>query len=155
MLKLLADRDQYENNQFKIDNNPISGHSCASCENYLGDLKIEQKYVNWNQFPRKERDNSEIFKKVQNGYSRLLQMINFDLTNLESSIKRQETKKENMNKNKQLENEYKYETPKLSLVVNKDSKNENDNKEKDDKEKEKNEEKLKKIQKIKIKFHLL
>ena len=78
LLKLLADRDQYENNQFKIDNNPISGHSCASCENYLGDLKIEQKYVNWNQFPRKERDNSEIFKKVQNGYSRLLQMINFD-----------------------------------------------------------------------------
>ena len=72
------------------------------------------------------------------------QIFGFDLTDLEASIKKQETKKENLNKNKHLENEDKYETPKLSLVVNKDSKNENDNKEKDDKEKEKNEENLKK-----------
>ena len=78
LLKLLADKDMYEKNQIPIENNPIGGHSCASCETYLGDLKVEPKYVSWNRFPKKERDNGEIFKKVQNGYSRLLQMINFD-----------------------------------------------------------------------------
>ena len=81
LLKLLCDKEQYyENNKYQMEGNPmaIGGHSCASCETYIGDLRTEQKFVSWNQFPKKERDNSDILKKVQNGYSRLLQMINFD-----------------------------------------------------------------------------
>ena len=82
LLKLLSDKEQYyEKNKFSMGDNPLNlgGHSCASCENYLGDLNSEQKYVNWNKFPKKERDNNaDILKRVQNGYSRLLQMINFD-----------------------------------------------------------------------------
>ena len=81
LLKLLSDKEQYyENNKYQMEGNPmaIGGHSCASCETYIGDLRTEQKFVSWNQFPKKERDNSDILKKVQNGYSRLLQMINFD-----------------------------------------------------------------------------
>ena len=81
LLKLLSDKEQYyENNKYQMEGNPmaIGGHSCASCETYIGDLRTEQKFVSWNQFPKKERDNSDILKRVQNGYSRLLQMINFD-----------------------------------------------------------------------------
>ena len=85
LLKLLSEKEQYGNipsqNLYQFVKNKRSGsggHSCASCESYIGDLKIEPKHVNWNQFPKKERDNAEILKKVHNGYSRLLQMINFD-----------------------------------------------------------------------------
>ena len=85
LLKLLSDKEQYyENNQYnqyKMESNPMAlgGHSCASCETYLGDLSPEQKFINWNKFPKKEKDNNaDILKRVQNGYSRLLQMINFD-----------------------------------------------------------------------------
>ena len=83
LLKLLSDKEQYYengNNPFSMNNNPLSlgGHSCASCDNFLGDLKSEPKFVNWKKFPRKEKDNGDILKRVQNGYSRLLQMINFD-----------------------------------------------------------------------------
>ena len=82
LLKLLSDKEQYlENNKYQMENNPIrggGGHSCASCENFIGDLKMEHKFVNWNKFPKKQKDNTEIFKRVQNGYSRFLQMINFD-----------------------------------------------------------------------------
>ena len=85
LLKLLSDKEQYyENNQYnqyKMESNPMAlgGHSCASCETYLGDLNPEQKFINWNKFPKKEKDNNaDILKRVQNGYSRLLQMINFD-----------------------------------------------------------------------------
>ena len=86
LLKLLSDKEQYgdipSQNQYQyIDKKKRSGsggHSCASCETYIGDLKIEPKYVNWNQFPKKGKDNADILKRVQNGYSRLLQMINFD-----------------------------------------------------------------------------
>ena len=83
LLKLLSDKEEYfENNKHQIEINPIGGgsggHSCASCENYIGDLKMENKFVNWNKFPNKQKDNTEVFKRVQNGYSRFLQMINFD-----------------------------------------------------------------------------
>ena len=80
LLKLLSDKEQYyEKNQYQMEKNSLGGgHSCASCENYIGDLKTEHKFVNWNKFPKKEKDNTEIFKRVQNGYSHLLQMINFD-----------------------------------------------------------------------------
>ena len=85
LLKLLSDKEQYyENNQYnqyKMESNPMAlgGHSCASCETYLGDLNPEQKFINWNKFPKKEKDNNaDILKRVQNGYSHLLQMINFD-----------------------------------------------------------------------------
>ena len=63
LLKLLSDKEQYyENNKYQMEGNPmaIGGHSCASCETYIGDLRTEQKFVSWNQFPKKERDNSDI-----------------------------------------------------------------------------------------------
>ena len=52
----------------------------SSCDTYLGELKNDQnKYVNWKKMPLKDKGiKEEQFFKVGNGYSRLLQMINFD-----------------------------------------------------------------------------
>ena len=53
----------------------IGGFSCASCENYLGDLKENDEKVFWNQFP--EHDNKDInINRIGNGFSRILNMIN-------------------------------------------------------------------------------
>ena len=44
LLKLLSDKEQYyENNKYQMEGNPmaIGGHSCASCETYIGDLRTE------------------------------------------------------------------------------------------------------------------
>ena len=84
LLKLLSEKEQYSDisSQYQYDEKKkrsgSGGYSCASCETYIGDLKIEPKHINWNQFPKKGKDNGEILQRVQNGYSRLLQMINFD-----------------------------------------------------------------------------
>ena len=54
---------------------PIGGFSCASCENYLGDLKENDEKIFWNKFP--EHDNKDInIYRIGNGFSRILNMIN-------------------------------------------------------------------------------
>lgn len=82
LLELLSRKEEEkESNNWMIRSKPInSGYSCASCETYIGDLKNDNnRYIHWNRLP--ERDyKGENFPKVQNGYSRLLQMINFDST---------------------------------------------------------------------------
>ena len=84
LLKLLSEKEQNNNFQgqfqcqFENKRSGSGGNSCASCEKYIGDLKTEPKFVNWNKFPQKGKNNADILKRVQNGYSRLLQMINFD-----------------------------------------------------------------------------
>ena len=84
LLKLLSEKEQNNNfqgqfqHQFENKRSGSGGNSCASCEKYIGELKTEPKFVNWNKFPQKGKNNADILKRVQNGYSRLLQMINFD-----------------------------------------------------------------------------
>ena len=78
LLELLS-RKEEEKESLLIRGKPISGYSCASCETYIGDLKNDpnNRYVHWNKFPEKNYKDEQ-FYKVHNGYSRLLQMINFD-----------------------------------------------------------------------------
>jgi hypothetical protein len=84
LLKLLSEKEQNNNFpgqfNFQLDKkrSGSGGHSCASCEKYIGNLNSEPKFVNWNKLPQKGKNNADILKRVQNGYSRLLQMINFD-----------------------------------------------------------------------------
>ena len=80
LLELLSQRENQESGNFLISKKPMSGYSCASCDTYLGELKNDQnKFVNWKKMPIKEKEiKEEQFFKVGNGYSRLLQMINFD-----------------------------------------------------------------------------
>ena len=79
LLKLLAEKEEKEN--WLMATKPIGGHSCASCDNYIGNLKDEtDRHIHWKKLPIKIKDkenNDKIFK-IGNGYSRLLKMINFD-----------------------------------------------------------------------------
>ena len=55
---------------------PINGYSCAACESFIGELNNDvKKYVPWNRLPNKEGSDNYRFGL---GYSKMLQMINFD-----------------------------------------------------------------------------
>ena len=71
---LIIKKDEKTDN-WMLAKKPIGGFSCASCENYLGDLKENDEKVFWNQFP--EHDNKDInINRIGNGFSRILNMIN-------------------------------------------------------------------------------
>ena len=80
LLELLAIKEEQEKENWLVAKKPIAGFSCASCESYIGDLKNDKnRFIHWNKLPLREREMSgEKFFRVGNGYSRLLQMINFD-----------------------------------------------------------------------------
>lgn len=80
LLELLSSKEENGNESWIISKKPDSGFSCASCETFLGELKDDKnKFVNWKKMPLrgKELSGDGLFK-IGNGYSRLLQMINFD-----------------------------------------------------------------------------
>lgn len=52
---------------------PLGGHLCASCENYIGDLKESNAYVPWNKYPIKDQ-NDKLYR-LGNGFSKMLQMV--------------------------------------------------------------------------------
>ena len=55
---------------------PINGFSCAACESYIGDLKLEKdKFIAWNKLPTKE---GEKVYRMGNGFSKMLSMLNVD-----------------------------------------------------------------------------
>ena len=62
----------------------MGGHSCASCETYIGDLNEKKDYVAWNKYPQRERDKNY---RVGNGFSRMLNMLNLDIKNTFEGIK--------------------------------------------------------------------
>ena len=64
-------------NNWLLAKKPINGYSCASCESYIGDLSNDiKKFIPWNRMPL--RDSSDNLYRMGNGYSKMLQMINFD-----------------------------------------------------------------------------
>ena len=64
-------------NNWLLAKKPINGYSCASCESYIGDLSNDiKKYIPWNRLPL--RDSNENLYRMGSGYSKMLQMINFD-----------------------------------------------------------------------------
>ena len=81
ILYLLKKRNEHnfegDANNWLLAKKPINGYSCASCESYLGDLSNDiKKYIPWNRLPVKEQ--SDNLYRMGNGYSKMLQMINFD-----------------------------------------------------------------------------
>ena len=80
LLQLLS-RNEDGGENILISKKTPGGYSCASCESFLGDLKTDKKYVPWKKmpYPLRERElSNDGFLKIGNGYSRLLQMIDFD-----------------------------------------------------------------------------
>jgi len=64
-------------NSWLLAKKPINGYSCAACESYLGDLSNDiKKHVPWNRLPL--RESSDTLYRMGSGYSKMLQMINFD-----------------------------------------------------------------------------
>ena len=56
---------------------PISGYSCAACEAVIGNLRDDaNKFIPWNKLPL--RDPGDKLYRMGNGFSKMLQMINFD-----------------------------------------------------------------------------
>ena len=80
LLQLLSKNEDGGEN-ILISKKTVGGYSCASCESFLGDLKSDKKYIHWKKmpYPIRERElSNDGFLKIGNGYSRLLQMIDFD-----------------------------------------------------------------------------
>ena len=80
LLELLAEKEENEKN-WLITKKPMGGFICGSCEKYIGDLKsYTDRTVHWKKMPVriKENDTGNEILKIGNGYSRLLNMIDFD-----------------------------------------------------------------------------
>ena len=56
---------------------PISGYSCAACESVIGNLRDDpNKFIPWNKLPL--RDPGDKLYRMGSGFSKMLQMLNFD-----------------------------------------------------------------------------
>ena len=56
---------------------PMSGYSCAACESVIGNLRDDaNKFIPWNKLPL--RDPGDKLYRMGNGFSKMLQMLNFD-----------------------------------------------------------------------------
>ena len=78
ILEMLAKKDsQNEADNWLLAKKPIGGYSCAACESYIGDLRDDaHKFIPWNKMPL--RDPGDKLYRMGNGFSKMLQMLNFD-----------------------------------------------------------------------------
>ena len=78
ILEMLSKKDsQNEADNWLLAKKPINGYSCAACESYIGDLRDDAyKFIPWNKMPL--RDPSDQLYRKGNGFSKMLQMLNFD-----------------------------------------------------------------------------
>ena len=117
--EMIIKKDERTEN-WMLAKKPIGGFSCASCENYLGDLKENDEKVYWNQLPDHEKDINS--NRIGNGFSRILNLVNI--------------KKENKNENNDILLKNEKEKPDYGHIINKEGKN-NENNKNIDNEKEK------------------
>ena len=72
-----ASKCDHEGGDWLIAKKPITGFTCAACEQYIGELKDNKnKYIPWNQFPM--RDYGDKLYRLGNGFSRMLNMLNIE-----------------------------------------------------------------------------
>ena len=77
VLKRKTEQNQEGDGNWLLAKKPINGYSCASCESYIGELNNNiKKYIPWNRLPYK--DSGENMYRMGKGYSKMLQMINFE-----------------------------------------------------------------------------
>ena len=78
ILDMLSKKDTInEADNWLLAKKPISGYSCAACESYIGDLRDDpHKFIPWNKMPL--RDPGDKLYRMGNGFSKMLQMLNFD-----------------------------------------------------------------------------
>ena len=79
ILEMLSKKDSSNNeaDNWLLAKKPINGYSCAACESYIGDLRDDAyKFIPWNKMPLRD-PNDQLYRKG-NGFSKMLQMLNFD-----------------------------------------------------------------------------
>jgi len=106
MYEYLMKKDEHIDN-WMLAKKPLGGYSCASCDNYIGDLKENNEKVLWNKLPDREIITNTNNSKLGNGFSRLLSLVNINKeiknNNLfNSTITKQDygSYKNDLNKNK-------------------------------------------------------
>ena len=84
LYELLFKKEE-KNENWLLAKKPLGGHICASCENYIGDLKENDEKVFWNQFPEYTNNFKDInVNKIGNGFSRILNLVNINKENNEN-----------------------------------------------------------------------
>ena len=78
ILEMLSKKDSLnEADNWLIAKKPINGYSCAACESNIPDLRDDShKFIPWNKMPL--RDPGDKLYRMGNGFSKMLQMLNFD-----------------------------------------------------------------------------
>ena len=103
-------KKEEKNENWLLAKKPLGGHICASCENYIGDLKETDEKVFWNQFPEYNSNFKEVnVNKIGNGFSRILNLVNINnenndnfyegkaLSNEDKNFKKENKEKINLN----------------------------------------------------------
>ena len=75
---MLSKKDSInEANNWLLAKKPLGGYSCAACESNIPDLRDDShKFIPWNKMPL--RDPGDKLYRMGNGFSKMLQMLNFD-----------------------------------------------------------------------------
>ena len=72
-------KKEEKNETWMLAKKPIGCFTCASCENYIGELKENDEKVFWNQFPEYGPIVKELnINKIGNGFSRILNLVDFN-----------------------------------------------------------------------------
>ena len=68
-----------------LSKKPFSGHLCASCESFIGELNpnVTAKYIPWNKYPQK--DPPEKVFKIEGGTSKLLNLFSTKMNHLNNN----------------------------------------------------------------------
>lgn len=74
---------------------PLGGHSCGSCENYIGELKENPQFIPWNKYP--VRDPNDKLYRIGNGFSKMIQMVTVDCPSNEKKDHNFQTSREFFN----------------------------------------------------------
>ena len=75
----LFSRKEEKNENWMLAKKPLGGYTCASCENYIGDLRENDEKVFWNQFPEYTPNIKDLnINRIGNGFSRILNLVNIN-----------------------------------------------------------------------------
>ena len=78
ILDMLSKKDSInEADNWLLAKKPLGGYNCAACESNIPDLRDDShKFIPWNKMPL--RDPGDKLYRMGNGFSKMLQMLNFD-----------------------------------------------------------------------------
>ena len=78
-------KEDKKDNNWLLSKKPFSGHLCASCESFIGELNpnVTGKFIPWNKYPQK--DLQEKVFKIEGGTSKLLNLFSTKVNNINNN----------------------------------------------------------------------